>query len=73
MPIMKMHAFTPSKALPIAMPGTHEAFLEFFLKHEQPPARVLDLGAGQGALTLKLLQTGFTVGSLRFLSRKFQN
>lgn len=72
MPMMKMHAHTPSEVLPIAMPGTHEAFIEFFLKHEQPPARVLDLGAGQGALTLRLLQTGFTVEACDFFPENFR-
>ncbi|MGC8864171.1 MAG: class I SAM-dependent methyltransferase [Bacteroidales bacterium] len=59
-------------ARPIAMPGTHEAFLRFFFQRERPPARVLDLGAGQGALSIKLYQAGFQVEACDFFPENFK-
>lgn len=61
-----------SAAQPIAMPGTHEAFLQFFLQREKPPARVLDLGAGQGALSIQLLRAGFHLEACDFFPENFK-
>ena len=48
--------------LPIAMPGTHQKFMEFFKKRDEPvKLKVLDLGAGHGALTKKLHEMGYDV------------
>ncbi len=47
---------------PITMPGVHRRFLKFFEKQEEPTGlKVLDLGAGQGALTQKLHNKGYDV------------
>lgn len=46
---------------PIAMPGTHQAFLKFFLRKEPAPVRILDVGAGYGAFTQKLHGLGYDV------------
>lgn len=49
---------------PIAKPGTHERFIEFF--RQQVPARevkVLDLGAGHGAFTQRLHELGYQVSA----------
>ncbi|MFK7970659.1 MAG: methyltransferase domain-containing protein [Bacteroidia bacterium] len=48
--------------VPIAMPGTHERFLDYFNTQEQPTGQhVLDLGAGHGAFTKRLYDMGFAV------------
>jgi SAM-dependent methyltransferase len=47
---------------PITMPGVHSRFLEFFKERSEPgDLTVLDLGAGQGALTQRLFDMGFEV------------
>jgi SAM-dependent methyltransferase len=44
------------------MPGVHSRFLEFFKGRSEPANQsVLDLGAGEGALTQKLYEMGFDV------------
>ena len=72
LPAMNDKNTLPTEARPIAIPGTHEAFLGFFLMRENPSARVLDLGAGQGALTLKLLQAGFSVEACDYFPENFR-
>ena len=49
----------------MAVPGVHEKFLPFFLRCVGParPQRVLDVGAGQGALAQRLHQAGFAVSA----------
>jgi len=42
-------------------PGVHEGVLELLTEHLPAPARILDLGAGSGALTRRLLDTGYAV------------
>lgn len=50
------------KIQPIAMPGTHKKFLEFFLKQNNSKnSKILDLGAGHGAFSQKLFNLGFDV------------
>jgi 2-polyprenyl-3-methyl-5-hydroxy-6-metoxy-1,4-benzoquinol methylase len=49
-------------ALPVrALPGTHERLVETALRYVAPGARALDLGAGSGALTERLLAANFRV------------
>jgi SAM-dependent methyltransferase len=49
----------------MAVPGVHEKFFDFFLRGAGParPQRVLDLGAGQGALAQRLREAGFEVSA----------
>ncbi len=47
----------------MAIPGTHDRFLAFFAKLLEPGIRVLDVGAGQGALSAKLNDAGFDVAA----------
>src|SRR3990172_5387631 len=42
-------------------PGVHEGVLELLTEYLPAPARILDLGAGSGALTRRLLDTGYAV------------
>lgn len=44
---------------PITMPGVHSLFLEFFRGRNEPGGlKILDVGAGEGALTQKLHEMG---------------
>ena len=47
----------------LAIPGTHDKFLAFFAKLVEAGAKVLDVGAGQGALSKKLHEAGFDVSA----------
>jgi len=49
----------------MAVPGVHEKFFPFFLRAVGParPQRVLDVGAGQGALAERLREAGFAVSA----------
>ena len=49
----------------MAVPGVHEKFLPYFLRHMRPerPQAVLDVGAGQGALAQQLQKAGFAVSA----------
>jgi cyclopropane fatty-acyl-phospholipid synthase-like methyltransferase len=48
------------KGIPIhAAPGVHEAVEEMLGRHVQPPATILDLGGGSGALAARLLDRGY--------------
>jgi SAM-dependent methyltransferase len=50
------------EGLPIhAAPGVHEDAVALLLDHLRPPARILELGAGSGAFTKRLLDAGFDV------------
>ncbi|MCB0642192.1 MAG: class I SAM-dependent methyltransferase [Phaeodactylibacter sp.] len=57
---------------PIAMPGIHQRFLEYF-KSEQLPtdATILDVGAGHGAFTQKLYQMGYPVSACDLFPEAF--
>jgi len=51
-----------SAIVPIAMPGTHQRFLPFFLDQASPVgSRVLDIGAGHGAFAKRLYDLGYQV------------
>lgn len=52
-------ALKPPK--PIAAPGVHEVALALVRKYVQPPARVVELCAGEGAFALRLIQEGYFV------------
>lgn len=50
---------------PIAIPGIHERFLAWFGQRmqQQPGAKVLDVGAGHGAMTQALHRSGFDMAA----------
>lgn len=50
-----------STCLVRALPGTHERVVEIALRYAAPGARVLELGAGSGALAERLQAAGFQV------------
>jgi 2-polyprenyl-3-methyl-5-hydroxy-6-metoxy-1,4-benzoquinol methylase len=50
-----------SSRLVRALPGTHEQVVEIARRYAAPGARVLDLGAGSGALAERLQAAGFQV------------
>ena len=53
-----------SDIAPIAMPGIHQRFWKFFEKQSiESNAQILDVGAGYGALTKKLHESGFNVSA----------
>lgn len=51
----------PKSPKPIAAPGVHEAALSLVRKYVQPPARVVELCAGEGAFSLRLNLDGYSV------------
>ncbi|NNE54950.1 MAG: class I SAM-dependent methyltransferase [Flavobacteriales bacterium] len=58
---------------PIAMPGTHEKFMEFFKRQdESTDQRILDLGAGHGAFTKKLNDMGYNMFACDLFPEIFQ-
>ena len=58
---------------PIAMPGTHENFLKFFEKKEFPrTTKILDIGAGHGAFTQRLLSMGYDVSACDLFPELFE-
>ncbi len=59
--------------LPIAMPGTHEKFLRFFSKQSlKKSLKILDLGAGHGALTKELYEMGYNVQACDLFPDKYK-
>jgi len=55
------------------MPGVHSSFLKFFLKRSEPRGlKVLDVGAGEGALTQKLHQCGYRMQACELFPDKFK-
>ena len=58
----------------MAVPGVHEKFLPFFLRCVGPvrPQRVLDVGAGQGALAERLREAGFAVSACDSAPKNFR-
>lgn len=48
----------------IAMPGTHQNFLKYFNKYSyKKHLKILDIGAGHGALSKKLFDLGYDVSA----------
>ncbi len=57
----RKHQGRSYKGIPIhAAPGVHEAVGTMLGRHSPPPATVLDLGGGSGALTARLRDKGYT-------------
>jgi SAM-dependent methyltransferase len=56
----------------MTIPGTHEKFLAFFAKLVGAGAKVLDVGAGQGALSRKLHEAGFQVSACELHPEEFR-
>ena len=58
---------------PIAIPGIHERFVPYFLGQAGTtrPQRVLDVGAGHGALSQRLTEDGFEVSACDKFPEKF--
>ncbi|MCS6912387.1 MAG: methyltransferase domain-containing protein [Myxococcales bacterium] len=46
---------------PMTAPGVHETALSLLRRHLGPPARLADLAAGEGAMSLQLQQAGYQV------------
>lgn len=58
---------------PITMPGVHSRFLKFFTEESEPAGqRILDVGAGEGALTQKLHQMGYEMSACDFTPEAFR-
>lgn len=59
--------------LPITMPGVHTRFLNFFKERSEPAGlKILDVGAGEGALTQKLSQMGHQMQACDFSPEAFK-
>lgn len=58
---------------PITMPGVHARFLSFFTGRFEPPGlKILDVGAGEGALTQKLHGMGYAMQACDFSPEAFK-
>lgn len=55
----------------LAIPGTHDRFLTFFSRLVLSSANVLDVGAGQGALSKKLDEAGYAVSACELFPEEF--
>lgn len=57
---------------PIAMPGTHQAFLKYFKSKKVDKAlKILDVGAGHGAFTKELHDMGYQVQACDLFPEEF--
>jgi len=58
---------------PITMPGVHSRFLKYFMERDEPRGlRILDVGAGEGALTEKLYDMGHNMQACDFSPESFR-
>jgi SAM-dependent methyltransferase len=58
---------------PITMPGVHSRFLRYFKERGEPQGlRILDVGAGEGALTEKLYNMGYNMQACDFSPEAFR-
>lgn len=58
---------------PLTMPGVHSRFLEYFMERNEPPGlKILDVGAGEGALTQKLHHMGHIMRACDFTPAAFK-
>jgi len=58
---------------PITMPGVHKRFLKFFTDKSEPKGlKILDVGAGEGALTQKLFDMGYQMQACDFSPETFK-
>jgi len=58
---------------PITMPGVHSRFLKFFSDRSEPAGlKILDVGAGEGALTQKLFEMGYQMQACDFSPEAFK-
>ena len=58
---------------PIAMPGTHESFLKYFMKQSVDlNLKILDLGAGHGAFTKRLYDIGYDISACDLFPENFR-
>jgi SAM-dependent methyltransferase len=55
-----------------ALPGLHEFVSDRFLSHVRVGASVLDLAAGSGAMTQRLLDKGYDVTATDYVSENFR-
>jgi SAM-dependent methyltransferase len=61
------------KGLPVyARPGLHGHVVEVVARHVPPPASILDLGAGSGALSQRLVDKGYAVSALDYVEGNFR-
>lgn len=58
--------------VPIAMPGTHTNFLKYFRQNQiSKEKEILDLGAGHGAMTKKLHESGYQISACDLFPEHF--
>lgn len=61
-----------TEIVPIAMPGTHQKFLQYFEKQNfSKDLKILDIGAGHGAFTKKLFDMGYSVDACDLFPEAF--
>ena len=53
-------------------PGLHETALAMLRRFREPGASVLDLGAGEGAFSLRLVEAGYRCEAVELLPDRFQ-
>ncbi len=71
---MEKESTTLNKEIrPITMPGVHTRFLKYFRERSEPGGlKILDVGAGEGALTQKLHEMGHHLQACDFSPKAFK-